>query len=74
MFRSFNGHSETVLLSDITRTLASARRGPTKRELSQVAKKDLVGAYLKSTVVSADAEAAYKAFLEFKDVVAAAQR
>ena len=39
-----------------------------------VAKKDVVGAYMKSLVNAADAEAAYKAFWEFKDVVAAAQR
>lgn len=41
---------------------------------AQVAPKDVVGAYMKSTVNGADAEAAYKAFWEFKDVVAAAQR
>ena len=41
---------------------------------SEVAQKDVVGAYMKSLVVSADAEAAYKAFWEFKDVVAEAQR
>jgi hypothetical protein len=41
---------------------------------AQVAQKDVVGNYMKSLVVSPDAEAAYKAFWEFKDVVAAAQR
>ncbi|CAE8639142.1 unnamed protein product [Polarella glacialis] len=39
-----------------------------------VVRKEEVGAYMKSLVNSADAEAAYKAFWEFKDVVAAAQR
>ena len=39
-----------------------------------VAKKDVVGSYMKSLVNDADAVAAYKAFWEFKDVVAAAQR
>ncbi|CAE8604945.1 unnamed protein product [Polarella glacialis] len=41
---------------------------------ADVVKKEEVGAYMKSLVNSADAEAAYKAFWEFKDVVAAAQR
>ncbi|CAE8654185.1 unnamed protein product [Polarella glacialis] len=39
-----------------------------------VVRKEEVGAYMKSLVNSGDAEAAYKAFWEFKDVVAAAQR
>jgi len=39
-----------------------------------VVKKEAVGAYMKSLVNSGDAEVAYKAFWEFKDVVAAAQR
>ncbi len=38
-----------------------------------VAKKDVVGTYMKSLVNDADAVTAYKAFWEFKDVVAAAQ-
>ena len=38
-----------------------------------VAKKDVVGSFMKSLVNDADAVAAYKAFWEFKDVVAAAQ-
>ncbi|CAE8709083.1 unnamed protein product [Polarella glacialis] len=41
---------------------------------SDVVKQEEVGAYMKSLVNSADAEAAYKAFWEFKDVVGAAQR
>ncbi|CAE8641396.1 unnamed protein product [Polarella glacialis] len=41
---------------------------------ADVVKKEEVGAYMKSLVTSADAEAAYQAFWEFKDVVAAAQR
>ncbi|CAE8614413.1 unnamed protein product [Polarella glacialis] len=39
-----------------------------------VVRKEEVGEYMKSLVNSADAEAAYTAFWEFKDVVAAAQR
>jgi hypothetical protein len=38
-----------------------------------LAKQDVVGSYMKSLVNDADAVAAYKAFWEFKDVVAAAQ-
>ncbi|CAE8582220.1 unnamed protein product [Polarella glacialis] len=41
---------------------------------ADVVKKDEVGAYMKSLVNSIDAEEAYKAFWEFKDVVAAEQR
>ncbi|CAE8614416.1 unnamed protein product [Polarella glacialis] len=41
---------------------------------SDVVKKEEVGAYMKSLVNSGDAEAAYQAFWEFKNVVAAAQR
>ena len=41
---------------------------------SEVAPKDVVGACMKSLVVSGDAEAWYKAFWDFKDVVAEAQR
>jgi hypothetical protein len=40
---------------------------------AEIAKKDVVGNYMKGLVKEADAVAAYQAFWEFKDVVAAAQ-
>merc|ERR1712121_389098 len=61
----------------ISHMVASAGNSKTMDVYNAIAKFNLgkdVGPYMMSKVNQGDAEAAYKAFLEFKDVVKSAQR
>merc|ERR1711915_214575 len=67
----------TAINAAIGHMVASAGNSKTMDVYNAIAKFNLgkdVGPYMMSKVSQSDAEAAYKAFLEFKDVVKSAQR
>ena len=67
----------TAVNSAIGHMIASAPASKTMDVYNAFAKFNLggdVGPYMMSKVTQGDAEAAYKAFLEFKDVVKSTQR
>merc|ERR1712023_208374 len=67
----------TAINAAIGHMVASSGNSKTMDVYNAIAKFNLgkdVGPYMMSKVSQSDAEAAYKAFLEFKDVVKSAQR